>query len=82
MQWIDMKIKIDVRDNRVTDWLMNVVGVKNFKFDFHTEEIEFLHDEDFVAFKLKFMDPIIGGHDAGFFYCPFIPIFNYDTNKN
>ena len=74
-----MKVKIDVRDNRVTDWLMDSVTPEKFNFDFRKEIVEFLFEEDFLAFKLKFMEPRGGGHDAGFYYCPYIPVFDYGT---
>lgn len=68
-----MKIKIDIRDEQLINWLKTEIGVDNFKYYIRSDEIEFLNEADFLAFRLKFQDPT----ECGFIYSPNIPEFDY-----
>lgn len=74
-----MKVKIDVRDTRVTDWLMSEVGPSKFEYNIRSEEVTFHDTEDFLAFRLKFQEVTEDG--SGFYYCPYIPDFDYDKKN-
>ena len=73
-----MRVKIDVRDNSLVDWLVHEVGVNNFKFHITSEEVEFSNEQDLLAFRLKFQDAGL----SGYFYAPYIPDFDYKIKYN
>lgn len=68
-----MKVKIDVRDERLINWLTHELGPAKFKYHIRTEEIEFYDPEDFLVFRLRFQEAT----STGFIYAPYIPEFDY-----